>query len=92
MSAHFVITASAFVPYCAARIQEVSATFSPKKEVIWKTCDSSAKKRSPLMYRQITSGERYTLGALHAQGFSQAAIARHLGRHPSTVGRKLKNR
>ena len=42
------------------------------------------------MYRQITSGERYTLGALHAQGFSQAAIARHLGRHPSTVSRELK--
>lgn len=42
------------------------------------------------MYNQITSGERYTLGALHAQGLSQAAIARHLGRHPSTVGRELK--
>ena len=42
------------------------------------------------MYRQITSGERYTLGALHAQGLSQAAIARQLSRHPSTVGRELK--
>ena len=41
------------------------------------------------MYRQITSGERYTLGALHAQGISQAAIARALGRHPSTVSREL---
>lgn len=42
-----------------------------------------------MRYRQITSGERYTLGALHAQGFSQAAIARALGRHPSTVSREL---
>lgn len=42
------------------------------------------------MYRQITSGERYTLGALHTQGFSQAAIAQLLGRHPSTVSRELR--
>ena len=42
------------------------------------------------MYCQITSEERYTLGALHAQGFSQAAIARELRRHPSTVSRELK--
>lgn len=42
------------------------------------------------MYRQITSGERYTLGALHTQGVSQAAIARHMGRHPSTISRELK--
>ena len=43
-----------------------------------------------MKYRQITSGERYTLGALHTQGFSHAAIARCLGRHPSTVSRELK--
>ena len=42
------------------------------------------------MYRQITSEERYTLAALHKQGCSQAVIARHLGRHPSTIGRELK--
>lgn len=42
------------------------------------------------MYCQITSGERYTLAALHVQGFSQAAIARHLGKHPSSIGRELK--
>jgi transposase, IS30 family len=41
-------------------------------------------------YIQITSGERYTLAALHVQGFSQAAIARHLGRHPSSVSRELR--
>jgi IS30 family transposase len=71
------------------RIQEVSATFPPEKEAIWKTSDPSGKKRT-LMYNQITSEERYTLGALHAQGFSQAAIARHLGRHRSSVSRELK--
>ncbi|HUR39992.1 MAG TPA: IS30 family transposase [Verrucomicrobiae bacterium] len=43
-----------------------------------------------MMYNQITSGERYTLAALHVQGLSQAAIARHMGRHPSTVSRELK--
>jgi IS30 family transposase len=42
------------------------------------------------MYRQITSGERYTLGALHAQGLSQAEIGRQLGRHRSTISRELK--
>jgi IS30 family transposase len=57
--------------------------------MIWKTSAPSGKKRT-LMYNQITSEERYTLGALHAQGFSQARIARALGRHPSTVSRELK--
>jgi IS30 family transposase len=42
------------------------------------------------MYNQITSGERYTLAALHVQGFSQAEIARHLGRHRSSISRELK--
>jgi IS30 family transposase len=42
------------------------------------------------MYFQITSEERYTLGALHAQGLKPAEIARELGRHPSTIGRELK--
>ena len=42
-----------------------------------------------MKYRQITSGERYTLGALHAQGLSCAAIGRLLGRHASTVNREL---
>jgi IS30 family transposase len=42
------------------------------------------------MYRQITSGERYTLSALRRQGFSQAAIARDMGKHPSTISRELK--
>lgn len=43
-----------------------------------------------MVYRQLTSEERYTLGALHKQGFSDADIARELGRHRSTVGRELK--
>ncbi|MGH8530815.1 MAG: hypothetical protein ACRETN_13400, partial [Nevskiales bacterium] len=50
------LTAHSYRPW----IQEVSATFPPEKEVIWKTSNPSAKKRLPLMYRQITSSERYT--------------------------------
>ena len=42
------------------------------------------------MYRQITAEERYTLGALHAQGFTQTAIAKHLERHRSSISRELK--
>ena len=43
-----------------------------------------------MMYRQLTSGERYTLGALHKQGVHQSEIARILGRHRSTICRELK--
>ena len=42
-----------------------------------------------MLYHQITSDERYTLGVLRQQGFSDAAIARALGRHRSTIGREL---
>jgi IS30 family transposase len=41
-------------------------------------------------YRQLTSGERYALAALKRQGYSKAAMARVLGRHPSTIGRELR--
>jgi hypothetical protein len=64
----------------AARIQEVSATVSPDKEAISSTDDSSSKKSPSMPYIHINSGERYTTGALHAQGFCQAAIARIPGR------------
>ena len=40
-------------------------------------------------YHQITPDERYTLGVLRRQGFSNAAMARALGRHRSTVTREL---
>lgn len=43
-----------------------------------------------MKYRQITPGERYTLGALHRQGLKQADIARHMGRAPSTVSREIR--
>lgn len=43
-----------------------------------------------MKYHQITSEERYMLSSLRTQGFSQAAIARQLGRHRSTIGRELK--
>ncbi len=43
-----------------------------------------------MLYRQITFAERYTLGMLRQRGLSRAAIARMLGRHPSTVGREVR--
>ena len=41
-------------------------------------------------YRQITYAERYTLGLLHRQGLTAAAIARVLGRHRSTIIREVR--
>ena len=43
-----------------------------------------------MMYRQITSEERYTLGLLRQRGLAPAAIARLLGRHRSTIGREVR--
>jgi len=43
-----------------------------------------------MMYHQITSAERYTLGVLRRGGLSPAAIARVLGRHRSTIGREVR--
>jgi IS30 family transposase len=43
-----------------------------------------------MMYHQITSAERYTLGVLRRGGLSPAAIARVLGRHRSTIGREIR--
>jgi IS30 family transposase len=42
-----------------------------------------------MKYRQITSGERYRIAALRQEGYPPAAIARHLGRHRSTISREL---
>ena len=36
-------------------------------------------------YHQLTSEERYALSTLRKQGFTQGAMARALGRHPSTI-------
>jgi transposase, IS30 family len=41
-------------------------------------------------YHQLTPGERHELSALRKQGLSQAAIARALGRHPSTISREIR--
>ncbi len=43
-----------------------------------------------MSYHQLTSEERYALSALRKQGFSQAAIARALGRHRSTISREIR--
>ena len=43
-----------------------------------------------MRYHQITPEERYTLGVLRQQGFSDAVMARALGRHRSTIGREFK--
>ena len=42
------------------------------------------------MYHQLTEHERYTLGILKRQGLSLRAIARILGRHPSTISREVR--
>jgi IS30 family transposase len=42
-----------------------------------------------MRYHQITAHERYTLGVLRKQGLTNAAIARALGRHRSTIGREF---
>ena len=43
-----------------------------------------------MTYHQITPAERYTLGALCKQGYSNAEIARVTGRHRSTIGREFR--
>jgi IS30 family transposase len=43
-----------------------------------------------MRYRQLTAEQRYALAKFKQQGFSQAAIARALGCHPSTISRELK--
>ncbi len=42
-----------------------------------------------MAYIQITSKERYTIAALKREGFNQSEIARHLGRHRSSVSREI---
>jgi transposase, IS30 family len=42
-----------------------------------------------MQYRQVTPEERYAIAALVRQGCSRRAIARDLGRAPSTVSREL---
>lgn len=42
-----------------------------------------------MQYHQITSGERYAIAALRRQGLSARAIARDLGRAPSSICREV---
>ncbi len=41
-------------------------------------------------YRQLTSGERYTISSLRRQGLSASEIADEIGRHRSTIYREYK--
>ena len=41
-----------------------------------------------MSYRHLTQEERYQIAALLSAGLSNVAIARQLGRHPSTIGRE----
>ena len=43
-----------------------------------------------MTYTQITPHERYALFLFRRQGYTQAAIARALRRHPSTISRELR--
>jgi IS30 family transposase len=43
-----------------------------------------------MTYHQITSEERYTIAALRREGFCASEIARHLGRHRSTISREIR--
>ena len=43
-----------------------------------------------MVYRQLSTEERYQIAALRQQGLHAASIARALGRHPSTIGREVK--
>ena len=40
-------------------------------------------------YQQITSHERYIISALRIQGLNQSQIAKHLGRHRSSISREF---
>ena len=42
-----------------------------------------------MQYRKITSEERYAIAALRRQGLSVRAVARDLGRAPSTISREV---
>jgi IS30 family transposase len=43
-----------------------------------------------MKYHQVTSEERYTIAALRRERYNQSEIARHLGRHRSTISRELR--
>ena len=43
-----------------------------------------------MSYTQLTAEERYTMSALRRRGFDNAAIAKHLDRHRSTVWREFR--
>jgi IS30 family transposase len=43
-----------------------------------------------MTYHQLSSEERYTIAALRWQGWNYSEVARHLGRHRSTISREVR--
>ena len=43
-----------------------------------------------MTYTQLTNEERYTIAALRKQRFNLSEIARHIGRHRSTISREIR--
>jgi transposase, IS30 family len=60
--------------------------------VIWNTDEIFRQEGIAVHYHQITPAERYTLATLRKQvpALSNAAIARLMGRHRSTIAREIK--
>lgn len=60
-----------------------------ERGAIWDTDEIFRQEGIVMTYHQITPAERYTLGALRKQGYSNAEIARVTDRHRSTIGREF---
>jgi IS30 family transposase len=56
----------------------------------WRQPDSGKKKVAAMKYRQLAQEERYLIAVYLRLGLSLSAIARELGRHPSTVSREVR--
>ena len=82
------ISASALKPW---RIPERSAPSNRLGQecIGCSLVDRPVAKESTLNYTHLTREERYQIHALCSLGIGVAAIAGHLGRHRSTIGREL---
>jgi IS30 family transposase len=63
----------------------------PREGAIWDTDEIFQQEGIAVAYHQITPAERYTLATLRKQvpSLSNAAMARLMGRHRSTIAREL---